>query len=704
MALVALFSARSAPLPGAASARRVRYALLMLEALLLSIGFLSPGFLSPACAQNVGGMVRIEQGMDVPDGLKYRIVRGAEERSELRDLPGRADRWINLDLGTTSLSSDDRLVIVSENLNRIAEVSLKPLHQDRIRKRDQAVRDRTNLVPNGDFRRGPANWQVQAAGGGAVLGVSRQTARIQISGASALENQIRLACRGLMLEEGQPYVLRFRARASKSRDIAVATQLDALTADRTGLRREETLTPQWKEYVFNFIAERPATALKGAQNVTFRYMPLQPVTKVGVAGEFNGWKSDNSPMEFDGKSWKKTLALGPGNHEYKFMVDDQWTNDPNAPLVNDNEGHMNNVVRVGYANRLLFLFGGEPGTVEIQDVVLQLDRMASKPEMRAALNRADFKALYTVQVPVTYKDRAAYDVTVGLRCAGQEFAPVTLSTADNGVARFENIPAEAPVTVTVTHGDQRFELSDRPVEGTTGMVSGVTLPANWTGVLTLPGVPLLRANPSAGGAAATPVIVVPAASSGGDNRMLYTIAGFLTAMILVMVGVVWMLEARRRNQSALPAARPMQTVAAPAAATTALPARSSVTAALVAGERPKPVPLPEPVAAGHTSQPAEESPRLVGVHGVYNGYSFTLSPAFTEIGRDIMRGVALPQDHNVSRRHAVLQYADGEFIVTDEGSSNGTYINGVRIPANAPHPLHSGDEVQFGSSRFRFEV
>jgi pSer/pThr/pTyr-binding forkhead associated (FHA) protein len=39
--------------------------------------------------------------------------------------------------------------------------------------------------------------------------------------------------------------------------------------------------------------------------------------------------------------------------------------------------------------------------------------------------------------------------------------------------------------------------------------------------------------------------------------------------------------------------------------------------------------------------------------------------------------------------------------VTDLGSSNGVFVNGVRIGGS--QPLRSGDEVQIGNTRFRFE-
>jgi len=42
----------------------------------------------------------------------------------------------------------------------------------------------------------------------------------------------------------------------------------------------------------------------------------------------------------------------------------------------------------------------------------------------------------------------------------------------------------------------------------------------------------------------------------------------------------------------------------------------------------------------------------------------------------------------------------GQFVIYDEGSSNGTFVNNVRVERQ---PLRAGDVVQIGSTRFRFE-
>jgi len=52
---------------------------------------------------------------------------------------------------------------------------------------------------------------------------------------------------------------------------------------------------------------------------------------------------------------------------------------------------------------------------------------------------------------------------------------------------------------------------------------------------------------------------------------------------------------------------------------------------------------------------------------------------------------------NVSRRHAVLRISSAGVTIEDLGSSNGTFVNGVRLAANQPVPLHDGARLQFAA-------
>ncbi|TVR21912.1 MAG: FHA domain-containing protein [Anaerolineaceae bacterium] len=53
-------------------------------------------------------------------------------------------------------------------------------------------------------------------------------------------------------------------------------------------------------------------------------------------------------------------------------------------------------------------------------------------------------------------------------------------------------------------------------------------------------------------------------------------------------------------------------------------------------------------------------------------------------------------DRGVSREHCTLQLGDGVVFITDMDSTNGTFINGNRLPSGHPCPFHKGDELVLG--------
>jgi FHA domain/zinc-ribbon domain len=71
----------------------------------------------------------------------------------------------------------------------------------------------------------------------------------------------------------------------------------------------------------------------------------------------------------------------------------------------------------------------------------------------------------------------------------------------------------------------------------------------------------------------------------------------------------------------------------------------------------------------------------------------------TTIGRSPDCDIFL-DDVTVSRKHAVLVEQDGDFLIEDLGSLNGTFVNRKRIESATR--LESGDEVQIGKYRLSF--
>ncbi len=93
--------------------------------------------------------------------------------------------------------------------------------------------------------------------------------------------------------------------------------------------------------------------------------------------------------------------------------------------------------------------------------------------------------------------------------------------------------------------------------------------------------------------------------------------------------------------------------------------------------------------------------RLVAVDGEAAGQVFELQPEETMIGRNPSMDIALPDD-GISREHAIIMFeeADGEYVIEDLQSTNGTKVNGKRVRSAT---LSAGDELRIGHTTFRFE-
>ncbi len=81
---------------------------------------------------------------------------------------------------------------------------------------------------------------------------------------------------------------------------------------------------------------------------------------------------------------------------------------------------------------------------------------------------------------------------------------------------------------------------------------------------------------------------------------------------------------------------------------------------------------------------------------------FVLTEGSTaSIGRQESNDICIPEQH-VSRQHAVINYRDGIFMITDLGSANGTFVNDRSL--DGPFPLASGDEIRLYVPILRFSA
>ena len=105
--------------------------------------------------------------------------------------------------------------------------------------------------------------------------------------------------------------------------------------------------------------------------------------------------------------------------------------------------------------------------------------------------------------------------------------------------------------------------------------------------------------------------------------------------------------------------------------------------------------------------------KLVIERGDSPGIEFRLSGSECTIGRwDADNGVfpdvdldAHDSDAKVSRRHARIKLKEGQYVIEDLGSTNGTYVNrGRRLLPGNTHILNDGDEIIVGKTFMRFYI
>jgi pSer/pThr/pTyr-binding forkhead associated (FHA) protein len=91
---------------------------------------------------------------------------------------------------------------------------------------------------------------------------------------------------------------------------------------------------------------------------------------------------------------------------------------------------------------------------------------------------------------------------------------------------------------------------------------------------------------------------------------------------------------------------------------------------------------------------------LTGLDGPTNTQVFGLDKNITKIGRNPACDICIPT-HTVSQAHAEITREKRNFIITDLGSVNGTFVNNQRVQRQQ---LETGDLVRFDWISFRFHT
>jgi pSer/pThr/pTyr-binding forkhead associated (FHA) protein len=100
--------------------------------------------------------------------------------------------------------------------------------------------------------------------------------------------------------------------------------------------------------------------------------------------------------------------------------------------------------------------------------------------------------------------------------------------------------------------------------------------------------------------------------------------------------------------------------------------------------------------------------RVEIVGGPYSGETFALKPTgskFCWIGRSQSKkftrnGISLPHDAEVSTSHGkfILGKGKNKFVYVDDGSTNGSWINGEFIERHVEYPLETGMQIVAGAT------
>jgi len=164
---------------------------------------------------------------------------------------------------------------------------------------------------------------------------------------------------------------------------------------------------------------------------------------------------------------------------------------------------------------------------------------------------------------------------------------------------------------------------------------------------------------------------------------IYVVAALVGLALLVGLGLIVALTRRRKRCPHCREKLPKRAARCPAC---------SASRQL---ERDTPPDAPKSAAA----LPAMGAAELAAVRGPLASRRFSIPAQGLSIGRLADNDIGLPEELMVSRYHAVITVEQGQYILYDRDSANGTWVNDQRI---FRHALVPGDRIQIWQSQFVF--
>ncbi len=90
---------------------------------------------------------------------------------------------------------------------------------------------------------------------------------------------------------------------------------------------------------------------------------------------------------------------------------------------------------------------------------------------------------------------------------------------------------------------------------------------------------------------------------------------------------------------------------------------------------------------------------------VKTGENIPINRAEFTIGKEKSRvNYCITGDSSISRSHAKISVNGGEYVITDMRSTNGTFVNGVKVESGHPTVLKNGDKVVLSEEEFEFRM
>ena len=82
----------------------------------------------------------------------------------------------------------------------------------------------------------------------------------------------------------------------------------------------------------------------------------------------------------------------------------------------------------------------------------------------------------------------------------------------------------------------------------------------------------------------------------------------------------------------------------------------------------------------------------------------TILKKFFSIGKSHNCDYVIADNNTVSRQHAIINYDKGDYYLTDNNSTNHTYINDQMIEAGIPSKLKDGDKITLSNEELIFNI